>query len=70
MSNLTSMLKTSRKAHLALPLANLFEREAADGLRAIESDEFPFEAISNIAERESWRKEINRPAEITNPFRA
>ncbi len=29
--------------------------------RAIEDDQFPFEAISRIAERESWRKEINRP---------
>lgn len=28
---------------------------------AIESDSFPFEALSNIAEIESWRKEINRP---------
>lgn len=29
--------------------------------RAIESDEFPFEPLSRIAERESWRKEIYRP---------
>jgi putative DNA methylase len=29
--------------------------------RAIESPGFPFEALSDIAERESWRKEINRP---------
>lgn len=28
---------------------------------ALEDDEFPFEAISDIAEAESWRKEINRP---------
>ncbi|RYD75251.1 MAG: DUF1156 domain-containing protein, partial [Verrucomicrobiaceae bacterium] len=28
---------------------------------ALETPEFPFEAISDIAERESWRKEINRP---------
>ena len=28
---------------------------------ALETDDFPFEHISNIAERESWRKEINRP---------
>ena len=31
------------------------------GPRAIEDDEFPFEALSDIAEIESWRKEINRP---------
>jgi len=31
------------------------------GLRAIEDDAFPFEALSDIAELESWRKEINRP---------
>ena len=29
--------------------------------RAIECDEFPFEQLSRIAERESWRKEIYRP---------
>ena len=29
--------------------------------RAIECDDFPFEQISRIAERESWRKEIYRP---------
>lgn len=34
---------------------------ASPSLRAIESEAFPFEALSNIAERESWRKEINRP---------
>ena len=31
------------------------------GPRAIEDDAFPFEALSEIAEVESWRKEINRP---------
>ncbi len=29
--------------------------------RAIEDDAFPFEALSDVAEIESWRKEINRP---------
>ena len=29
--------------------------------RAIECDDFPFEHLSRIAERESWRKEIYRP---------
>lgn len=28
---------------------------------ALEEDDFPFELISNVAEIESWRKEINRP---------
>jgi adenine-specific DNA methylase len=31
------------------------------GKRAIEDDGFPFEALSEVAELESWRKEINRP---------
>ncbi len=30
-------------------------------LRLIESDRFPFEFLSRLAERESWRKEIHRP---------
>lgn len=29
--------------------------------RAIEADDFPFEYLSNLAEKESWRKEVNRP---------
>lgn len=29
--------------------------------RAIEEDDFPFEILSQIAELESWRKEVNRP---------
>lgn len=35
--------------------------ELRPGPRAIEDDSFPFEALSDIAEAESWRKEINRP---------
>lgn len=30
-------------------------------IRAIEAQSFPFELVSQIAELESWRKEINRP---------
>lgn len=39
------------------------EQSTASALaaRAIEDDDFPFEAISEIAQAESWRKEINRP---------
>jgi adenine-specific DNA methylase len=29
--------------------------------KLIESDDFPFEFLSQLAERESWRKEIHRP---------
>lgn len=29
--------------------------------RLIEFDDFPFEFISQLAERESWRKEVHRP---------
>ncbi|MGH9385908.1 MAG: DNA methyltransferase [Vicinamibacterales bacterium] len=31
------------------------------GSRAIEDEAFPFEALSDVCEIESWRKEINRP---------
>jgi hypothetical protein len=31
------------------------------GSRALEDDGFPFEVLSDVAESESWRKEINRP---------
>src|SRR5205814_7995847 len=31
------------------------------GCGLIESDSFPFEFISQLAEMESWRKEIHRP---------
>lgn len=49
-----------------LPFANpdgepVVRLEPKPGLRAIEDDAFPFEALSDIAELESWRKEINRP---------
>ncbi len=30
-------------------------------MRLIETDHFPFEFISHLAERESWRKEVHRP---------
>jgi putative DNA methylase len=33
----------------------------AGAARAIEDEGFPFEALSHVAELESWRKEINRP---------
>ena len=34
---------------------------AARKQRLVESDAFPFEFLSSLAERESWRKEIHRP---------
>ena len=39
----------------------IVQLEPMSGSRAIEDDSFPFEALSDIAEIESWRKEINRP---------
>ena len=33
----------------------------ANDARLIEHDDFPFEFLSQLAERESWRKEIHRP---------
>ena len=35
--------------------------DPAAGARALEDTTFPFEELSEIAETESWRKEINRP---------
>ena len=32
-----------------------------NNMRLIETDAFPFEFLSQLAERESWRKEIHRP---------
>ena len=51
---------------MQLPLDRLRQSAHSDDLerattRAIESDDFPFEWLSRIAERESWRKEIYRP---------
>jgi putative DNA methylase len=38
-----------------------FLRLQPGSARAIEDEAFPFEALSDIAELESWRKEVNRP---------
>lgn len=52
---------------LELPFADLgasqpvLRLDPVSGPRAIENDSFPFEMLSDIAETESWRKEINRP---------
>ena len=40
---------------------SIVEQTPFMGPSALEADDFPFEQISDIAERESWRKEINRP---------
>jgi putative DNA methylase len=37
------------------------EDPSARAARAIESDDFPFEWLSDVAEAESWRKEVHRP---------
>lgn len=47
-----------------LPFASVTDAvtlSPAPGRRALEDDGFPFEALSDVAETESWRKEINRP---------
>ena len=46
---------------LAEPQQLKREAVAPPGLRLIESDLFPFEWVSEIAELESWRKEVYRP---------
>ena len=44
-----------------MPEVEVPQSEGLLAPRAIECDDFPFEQLSRIAERESWRKEINRP---------
>lgn len=52
-------------ATLELQFDDLRETEVhlgpSTGPCALEDESFPFEMLSDIAERESWRKEINRP---------
>jgi len=45
-----------------MPLSpNLTMKPRKNSMRLIETDDFPFEFLSQLAERESWRKEIHRP---------
>ena len=44
-----------------MPKTEGWQEGSASVPRAIECDDFPFEQLSRIAERESWRKEIYRP---------
>ena len=55
--------KVREQMQINLPLdAGLIAMPALAGdARAIEDESFPFEKLSDIAEAESWRKEINRP---------
>lgn len=46
---------------LDAPLRGCTVLAPSRGLCALEDDSFPFEALSAVAETESWRKEINRP---------
>ncbi|MCY4344947.1 MAG: DNA methyltransferase [Gammaproteobacteria bacterium] len=57
----TGLMEAQERLDLRLAPA---PKETASGFRgpcALEDDEFPFEVISDVAEAESWRKEINRP---------
>jgi len=45
--------------HSKAPIATMTPRK--NNLRLIETDAFPFEFVSQLAERESWRKEVHRP---------
>lgn len=58
-------VKACSSAQLELPCsddtASTIEFLPFSGPCALEDENFPFELISDIAERESWRKEINRP---------
>ncbi|MFH1560034.1 MAG: DNA methyltransferase [Chloroflexota bacterium] len=51
----------NRQLPLAAPPEPL-EPSGVTGKRAIEDPWFPFEEISQIAQAESWRKEVHRPA--------
>ena len=46
---------------LRLAIAPQEAASSFEGPCALEDNDFPFEAISDVAEAESWRKEINRP---------
>ena len=64
--NLKTMIKAQRAERQSQFDFGLTESESVhvplfEGACALEDDDFPFEAISDVAERESWRKEINRP---------
>lgn len=48
-------------AFLAMAVAAVAFSPSFVGPCALEDDDFPFEAISDVGEIESWRKEINRP---------
>src|SRR5215216_3819700 len=56
---------TDTRSHSAAALPARLRGEVVVGLRpekcALESPSFPFERLSEVAELESWRKEVNRP---------
>ena len=54
-------IETQNQLNLCVEQTRKDEIMPFDGPCALEDDGFPFEAISDVAERESWRKEINRP---------
>jgi|GEM_PF-4465098 len=50
------------RGQMTLPILDAPVDGAVTSLpRALEDPAFPFEYLSEIAELESWRKEINRP---------
>lgn len=58
MSTTTEQLRVNpAMTCVSVPLPDSLTKD----VRAIEEDSFPFEYLSEIAEMESWRKEINRP---------
>lgn len=56
-----SILKNLGNSDFSTPTNGENEFFPFSGPCALEDENFPFESISNIAEMESWRKEINRP---------
>ena len=57
----SSRIQRQGRFKFVIPDDSLTELRAFSGVCALEDEEFSFERISEIAELESWRKEISRP---------
>jgi transcriptional regulator with XRE-family HTH domain len=61
LADFTSYLKGQRNVSARLVTARVHPALEVTGKRAIEDSRFSFERLSQVAEIESWRKEVNRP---------
>src|SRR5438128_1021680 len=54
--------RQDKEFHFQRKMTNQLQSGAcSQGRRLIESDKFPIEIVSQLAELESWRKEVHRP---------